>query len=44
MLRRLPSFDPEAMKMKKSTPELLDTLAERGDDGGVGWDTEGKNE
>ena len=35
-LRRLPSFDPGAMRTKKYKPELLDILVRRGNDGGRG--------
>ena len=35
-LRRLLNLDPWTMTMKRTTPELLDTLAGRGDSGGRG--------
>ena len=35
-LRRLLSLDPWTMTLKRTTPELLDTLVGRGDNGGRG--------
>ena len=41
-LRRLPSFDPGAMRTKKYKPELLDILVGRGNDGGRGIERAGR--